>query len=205
MKDAWLWRWALDQGAISEDDHLRLTKEGVALTLNRIPLAMDVCDAETGTRPKPKATYLRLCGSVAARDRLDAAHRAYVESFVRCWARVQSLMGRNAVLVGWGGPGGKLAEALGEIEGVTLVGILPHMETICRMNSNVAVAVERGQFVPIVKRQDVLDSQEVLAAMLALRGVELRRPLTVLEERDAASFCLAISPRPFVGYTIRIP
>ena len=205
LKDARLWRWALDQGAISEHDHLRLTKEGVALTVNRIPLAMDVCDAETGTRPKPNATYTRLCGSVAARNRLDAAHRAYVESFVRCWARVQSLMGRNAVLVGWGGPGGKLAEVLGEIEGVTLVGILPHMETICRMNSNVAVAVAEGQFVPIVKRQGVLDSQEVLEAVLALRGVELLRPLTVLEERDAASFCLAISPRPFVGYTIRIP
>ena len=104
-----------------------------------------------------------------------------------------------------GRPGGKLAEVLGEIEGVTLVGILPHMEAILRMNSNVAVAVAEGQFVPIVKRQGVLDSQEVLEAVLALRGVELLRPLTVLEERDAASFCLAISPRPFVGYTIRIP
>ena len=205
LKDAWLWRWALDQGAISEHDHLRLTKEGVALTVNRIPLAMDVCDAKTGTRPKPNATYTRLCGSVAARNRLDAAHRAYVESFVRCWARVQSLMGRNAVLVGWGGPGGNLAEVLGRIEGVTIVGILPHMETILRMNSNVAVAVARGEYVPIVKRQGVLDSQKVLEAVLALRDVELRRPLTVLEECDAASFCLAISPRPFVGYTIRIP
>ena len=205
LKDARLWKWARDAHAISEDDYLRLTGEGVALTLNRIPLAMDVCDDETGTRPKPNATYTRLCGSVAARNRLDAAHRAYVESFVRCWARVQSLMGRNAVLVGWGGPGGKLAEVLGEIEGVTLVGILPHMEAILRMNSNVAVAVAEGQFVPIVKRQGVLDSQEVLEAALALRGVELLRPLTVLEERDAASFCLAISPRPFVAYTIRIP
>ena len=88
LKDAWLWRWALDQGAISEEDYLRLTEEGVALTLNRIPLAMDVCDAETGTRPKPNATYLRLCGSTAARDRLDAAHRAYLVSLVKCWARV---------------------------------------------------------------------------------------------------------------------
>ena len=205
LKDARLWRWALDQGAISEDDYLRLTGEGVALTLNHIPLAMDVCDAKTGTRPKPKATYTRLCGSVAARNRLDAAHRAYLVSLVKCWARVQSLMGRNAVLVGWGGPGGNLAEVLGRIEGVTIVGILPHMETILRMNSNVAVAVAEGQFVPIVKRQGVLDSQEVLEAALALRGVELLRPLTVLEERDAASFCLAISPRPFVAYTIRIP
>ena len=205
LKDARLWKWARDAHAISEDDYLRLTGEGVALTLNRIPLAMDVCDDETGTRPKPNATYLRLCGSTAARDRLDAAYRAYLVSLVKCWARVQSLMGRNAVLVGWGGPGGKLAEVLGEIEGVTLVGILPHMEAILRMNSNVAVAVAEGQFVPIVKRQGVLDSQEVLEAVLALRGVELLRPLTVLEERDAASFCLAISPRPFVGYTIRIP
>ena len=73
------------------------------------------------------------------------------------------------------------------------------------MKSKVAVAVERGQFVPIVKRQGVLDSQDVLEAVLALRGVVLLQPLTVLEERDAASFCLAISPRPFVGYTIRIP
>jgi hypothetical protein len=205
LKNQLLWDWARAQGAISEDDHLRLTEEGVALTLNTIPLAMDVCDAKTGTRPKPKATYTRLCGSVAARNRLDAAHRAYLVSFVTCWARVQSLMGRNAVLVGWGGPGGNLAEVLGRIEGVTFVGIVPHMEAILRMKSKVAVAVERGEFVPIVKRQGVLDSQEVLEAALALRGVELLRPLTVLEERDAASFCLAISPRPFVAYTIRIP
>ena len=190
LKDARLWRWALDQGAISEDDYLRLTGEGVALTLNHIPLAMDVCDAKTGTRPKPKATYTRLCGSVAARNRLDAAHRAYLVSLVKCWERVQSLMGRNAVLVGWGGPGGNLAEVLGRIEGVTLVGIVPHMEAILRMKSKVAVAVERGEFVPIVKRQGVLDSQEVLEAVLALRGVVLRQPLTVLEKRDAASFVL---------------
>ena len=190
LKDARLWRWALDQGAISEDDYLQLTGEGVALTLNHIPLAMDVCDAKTGTRPKPKATYTRLCGSVAARNRLDAAHRAYQVSLVKCWARVRSLMGRNAVLVGWGGPGGNLAEVLGRIEGVTLVGIVPHMEAILRMKSKVAVAVERGQFVPIVKRQGVLDSQDVLEAVLALRGVVLQQPLTVLEKRDAASFVL---------------
>ena len=201
MKDARLWKWARDHRDFGGRSP-RLTGEG-GPDLNTIPLAMDVRRRDWHAA-EAQRDVLGLCGSTAARDRLDAAYRAYLV-FCECWARVQSLMGRNAVLVGWGGPGGKLAEVLGEIEGVTLVGILPHMEAILRMNSNVAVAVAEGQFVPIVKRQGVLDSQEVLEAVLALRGVELLRPLTVLEERDAASFCLAISPRPFVGYTIRIP
>ena len=38
--------------------------------------------------------------------------------------------------------------------------------------------------------QGVLDSQKVLEVVLALRGVMLRQPLTVLEKRDAASFVL---------------
>ena len=67
---------------------------------------------------------------MAARDRLDKAHRAYVGALVKCWAHVRFLMGKEAVLVGWGKPGGKLADALAEIPHVTHAGNVCHMETL---------------------------------------------------------------------------
>jgi hypothetical protein len=39
-------------------------------------------------------------------------------------------MGKEAVLVGWGKPGGKLADALAEIPHVTHAGNVCHMETL---------------------------------------------------------------------------
>ena len=56
-----------------------------------------------------------------------------------------------------------------------------------------------------MKRDDVLRCQKVMESALKLRGAVLEQPFIVFEECDAASFCVAISPRPFVGYTIRIP
>ena len=66
---------------------------------------------------------------MAARDRLSKAHRAYVGALVKCWADVRFKMGKEAVLVGWGKPGGKLADALAGIPHVTHVGNVCHMET----------------------------------------------------------------------------
>ena len=48
---------------------------------------------------------------------------------MKCWADVRFKMGKEAVLVGWGKPGGKLADALAEIPHVTHVGNVCHMET----------------------------------------------------------------------------
>ena len=56
-----------------------------------------------------------------------------------------------------------------------------------------------------MKREGVLHCQAVIEAVLALRGVAIMGRFDVFEKCDAASFCVAISPRPFVGYTIRIP
>ena len=56
-----------------------------------------------------------------------------------------------------------------------------------------------------MKRDDVLRCQKVMESALKLRGAVLKQPFIVFQECDAASFCVAISPRPFVGYTIRIP
>lgn len=56
-----------------------------------------------------------------------------------------------------------------------------------------------------MKRDDVLRCQEVMETVLKLRGAAILEPFIVFQECDAASFCVAISPRPFVGYTIRIP
>ena len=66
-----------------------------------------------------------------ARNRLSKAHRAYLVALVKCWAHVRFLMGKEAVLVGWGKPGGKLADALAEISHVTHAGNVFHMETFC--------------------------------------------------------------------------
>ncbi len=66
-----------------------------------------------------------------ARNRLSKAHRAYLVALVKCWANVRFLMGKEAVLVGWGKPGGKLADALAEISHVTHAGNVFHMETFC--------------------------------------------------------------------------
>ena len=68
---------------------------------------------------------------MAARDRLSKAHRAYSVALVTCWADVRFKMGKEAVLVGWGKPGGKLADALAEISHVTHAGNVFHMETFC--------------------------------------------------------------------------
>ena len=65
-----------------------------------------------------------------ARNRLSKAHRAYLVALVKCWAHVRFLMGKEAVLVGWGKPGGKLADALAEIPHVTHAGNVCHMETL---------------------------------------------------------------------------
>ena len=65
-----------------------------------------------------------------ARNRLSKAHRAYSVALVTCWAHVRFLMGKEAVLVGWGKPGGKLADALAEIPHVTHAGNVCHMETL---------------------------------------------------------------------------
>ena len=65
-----------------------------------------------------------------ARNRLSKAHRAYLVALVKCWAHVRFLMGKEAVLVGWGNPGGKLADALAEIPHVTHAGNVCHMETL---------------------------------------------------------------------------
>jgi hypothetical protein len=51
-------------------------------------------------------------------------------ALVKCWAHVRFLMGKEAVLVGWGKPGGKLADALAEIPHVTHAGNVCHMETL---------------------------------------------------------------------------
>jgi len=67
---------------------------------------------------------------VEARNRLSKAHRAYLVALVKCWAHVRFLMGKEAVLVGWGKPGGKLADALAEIPHVTHAGNVCHMETL---------------------------------------------------------------------------
>ena len=66
-----------------------------------------------------------------ARNRLSKAHRAYLVALVKCLANVRFLMGKEAVLVGWGKPGGKLADALAEISHVTHAGNVFHMETFC--------------------------------------------------------------------------
>ena len=66
---------------------------------------------------------------MAARDRLDKANREYLGALVECWALVRFKMGKKAVLVGWGKPGGKLADALAEIPHVTHAGNVCHMET----------------------------------------------------------------------------
>ena len=66
-----------------------------------------------------------------ARNRLSKAHRAFLVALVKCWAHVRFLMGKEAVLVGWGKPGGKLADALAEISHVTHAGNVFHMETFC--------------------------------------------------------------------------
>ena len=65
-----------------------------------------------------------------ARNRLSKAHRAFLVALVKCWAHVRFLMGKEAVLVGWGKPGGKLADALAEIPHVTHAGNVCHMETL---------------------------------------------------------------------------
>ena len=64
-----------------------------------------------------------------ARNRLSKAHRAYLVALVTCWADVRFKMGKEAVLVGWGKLGGKLADALAGIPHVTHVGNVCHMET----------------------------------------------------------------------------
>ena len=65
-----------------------------------------------------------------ARNRLSKAHRAFLVALVKCWAHVRFLMGKEAVLVGWGKPGGKLADALAAIPHVTHAGNVCHMETL---------------------------------------------------------------------------
>lgn len=91
-------------------------------------------------------------------------------------------MGKEAVLVGWGKFGGKLADALAGIPHVTHVGTVCHMETFRRMNSNVAKAVEDGLYVPVVKRDDVLRCQTVMETALKLRGAVLKQPFIVFQE-----------------------
>ena len=65
-----------------------------------------------------------------ARNRLSKAHRAYLVALVTCWADGRFTMGKEAVLVGWGKFGGKLADALAGIPHVTHAGNVCHMETL---------------------------------------------------------------------------
>ena len=67
---------------------------------------------------------------MAARDRLDKANREYLVALVECWALVRFKMGKEAVLVGWGKFGGKLADALAGIPHVIHAGNVCHMETL---------------------------------------------------------------------------
>ena len=60
-----------------------------------------------------------------------AAHRAYLRKLMECWALLCWLMGVPAIVLAWGKYGEKLVKLFSDIPHLLVVGVLPHMETIC--------------------------------------------------------------------------